>query len=168
LEQFNPDDITGIAIHTIVFGCGNTEDIPTFTPASVIETCRSFLHAAHDVRSIGSVRHTEYWHIQHPVGDKPLANVAGVLGNRADLKQHYDIAFCAHYLQQSLEALSNSYRNAYFPYKEEGDRRRSRCSIAMNRFLNNKWINYSETNTFNPTVTNDLVWNIYARRKADI
>jgi hypothetical protein len=163
LSLFNPDDIIGVVVHMMVFGCGNTEDIPAFAPASVIETCRSFLLAAHDVRSIGSVQNISYWHIQHPVGEKPLSDVLGNLGSRTELKPRYEDAFCAHYLQQSLETLSASYRNAYFPYKAEAERRQSRCSIAMNRFLNNGWINYPEKNTFDPAVTTNLVRDIYAR-----
>jgi hypothetical protein len=173
LARFNVDAVAGIVLRQMAFGCGNTEDIPTFTPASVIETCRSFLHKPQAVKSISSVKGADEVDVHYPVGDNPLINSLGEFYRCKPEYTEYRIAFYAHYIQPSLEILGNTFRNTYFPYNNYNPEwRKSRCNTVMNRFRNNDWVNHPEggcqpdRTKFDPNITTNLVKDIYEKRKA--
>ncbi|MDR0610393.1 MAG: glycosyltransferase family 92 protein [Planctomycetaceae bacterium] len=165
LEQFNPDEITGVMLNGMMFGSGNSSDIPIFTPPSVIETCQSYLMNKNYMKSIGSIKHSTYWHSHHPMGDKALVNAENLPTNFVNPVESYSVAFCAHYIQPSLESLNLKWQNANYPYSDAVDSQRSLRDIAMNRFTNNEWINYPQNNRFDPTVKSTVVLDLYNLRK---
>jgi hypothetical protein len=165
LEQFNPNEITGIMFNGLMFGHGDTNRIPAFVSGDVIESCRAVLTNEKSIKSIGSIAHSTYWHAHHPVGDKPMVNPEGKPTDFVNPIASYNVAFYAHYIQQSLEALNLKWQNANYPYANEGDAQRSRRDIAMNRFKNNEWINYPNKDKFDPAVTSTAVLDLYNLRK---
>jgi hypothetical protein len=165
LEQFNSDEITGIMLNGMIFGSGNSDDISIFTPASVIETCQSYLMNKNYVKSIGSIKHSTFWHAHHPMGDKPLVNAEQKPTDFVNPIESYNVAFCAHYIQPSLESLNLKWQNANYPYSEAVDAQRAERDIAMNRFLNNEWINYPQKDKFDPNIKSTVVLDLYNLRK---
>jgi hypothetical protein len=167
LSLFDPDEITGIMFNGKLFGCGNSSDIPIYTPSSVIASSQSVLINERVIKSIGSVKSAQAWHAHHPVGDKPIVNPHGQPTDFVNPTASYNVAFYAHYVQPSLESLNAKWRDADYPYPDEDERRRSRRDIAMNKFTNNTWINYPKKDTFDPDVKSTEVFDLYNLRKAD-
>ncbi|MDR2117373.1 MAG: glycosyltransferase family 92 protein [Planctomycetaceae bacterium] len=165
LEQFDPDNITGVMFNGMAFGYGNSDDIPVFTPDSIIDSCRSYLINENCIKSIGSIKHSTYWHAHHPVGNKPLVNPEGKATDFVNPVASYTLAFFAHYLQPSLEVLNLKWQNANYPYPDGREHQESRRNIVMNRFLNNEWVNYPKKNKFDPNVTSSAVVDLYELRK---
>jgi hypothetical protein len=167
LAKFYYKDVTGIVLRQMTLGCGNTDAIPTFTPASVIRTCHHYLYNPAAMKCISFVQNVECIDLHCIHGCRPVVNPTGVPFTSAETDANYNVAFYAHYVQPSLEALSDTFNNAYFPYNDyDPERRKSRCDIAMNRFKNNEWINYPETNKFDPDRTTNIVEELYEKRKA--
>jgi hypothetical protein len=168
LESFDPNEITGVAFNCVQFGCGNSSDIPIYTPNSLIASSQSVLSNEATIASIGSIKHSIYWHVQHPVGDKPLVTPKGETTSYENITVSYDVAFFAHYIQPSLELLNAKWRDGDYPYPGEAERRRSLRDIAMNRFTNNEWVNYPKKDKFDPNVKSTEVFDLYNLRKAGL
>jgi hypothetical protein len=165
LEQFDPNEVTGIAFNGLMFGHGNTANIPALTADSVIESCQAVLTNEKSIKSIGSIAHSTYWHAHHPMGDKPLVNPEGHPTDFVKPVASYNVAFYAHYIQTSLESLNAKWQNANYPYPDNTDELRALRDIAMNRFKNNEWINYPNKDKFDPAVTSTVVLDLYNLRK---
>jgi hypothetical protein len=165
LEHFDAEVITGIMLNGRLFGYGDSDAIPIFTPPSIIESCTAVLSNGRAIKSIGSVKHTAFWHAHHPMGDKMCVSPEGMATDFENPVASYDIAYYAHYIQPSLEALNAKWQNANYPFSEDNDNQRSRRDIAMNRFTNNKWINFPNEDKFDPTITSTDVCDLFNRQK---
>jgi hypothetical protein len=166
LERFDINKVRGIKLRQLAFGCGDTRDIPLFPVESVIDTCRCYIKNYDAFKCITSVVGAESVEVHCPHGCKPLVNPLGKHECTHDpLLSGYEIAFYAHYIQPSWEELSSIYRHAYFPYNDyDPQHRKDRCNTTMNRFRNNKWINYPNEDTFNKCVKSDIVSDLFCKR----
>lgn len=168
LEQFDSNEICGILLNGMLFGCGNSNDIPIYTPDSIIATCQCVLQNERAIKSISSVKQATYLHCHDMLGDKPAVNAEGKSSNFVNVVPSYGIAFYAHYVQPSLESLNAKWQNANYPYQGEEDSQRSRRDIAINRFTNNEWINYPKKDKFDTKIISSIVLDLYNLRKAGL
>lgn len=170
VARFDPDAVLGIVLYQIPYGHGNTADIPALAPESVVETSLSALRNVDlpgaGCKTISSVKSAEFLHVHcpGPNGDLRIVTATGKVVDWNARVAEYDVAYYGHFIQRSLEALNNKFRNAMlWPVQENG--RRPEADIAMNRFTNNDWVNFPLKNSFDPSAVDTTLRDRYRRRK---